>query len=206
MRRIDTPNSVPDLNGPGKTGFRDSNKTAGINATELAARLFNSWQEELAGIVEYTGAELDPEDNTQILTALLGIIGENIAPDASETVKGLVRLATAGEVKSLTGNSAVSAGGLKNIFSFTWGDVTASRAVNTIYTNSAQSFRFVSALVVAPASTTGYLMVNGLNVVRSGTSSSGALSTVIFCVIPPGATYQTSGFTSVTSWFEGNLT
>lgn len=50
--------------------YTDGNVAAGIPATRLRAAAFNAMQEELAGIVEGGGQELDPDDFGQVLKAL----------------------------------------------------------------------------------------------------------------------------------------
>lgn len=74
MRRIFTPNRVLDMFGLGKDGFKNSNKGAGVPATELDADLFNEWQEELAAIVEHGGGTLEPGTRNQIITKILALI------------------------------------------------------------------------------------------------------------------------------------
>ena len=74
-RRIDTPNRQVNLFGVGKDGFRDGNKAAFINPTELSAGFMNMLQEELAGIVEAAGLVLDPNNNNQLLQAVVKLGG-----------------------------------------------------------------------------------------------------------------------------------
>lgn len=70
MRRINTPNKVVDKFGAGKHGYKNGNKALGIIATELEADWFDSVQEEIANVIEGSGAALNPADNTQLLTAV----------------------------------------------------------------------------------------------------------------------------------------
>lgn len=70
MDRINTPNAVPDGNGPGKRGFRDGNKAEGINPTEFDAAWCNGVQEEIAAVIEAAGIVLDDENNAQLLAAI----------------------------------------------------------------------------------------------------------------------------------------
>jgi len=70
MDRINTPNAVPDGNGPGKRGFRDGNKALGILATEFDAAFCNGLQEEIAAVIESEGIALDDSDNAQLLAAI----------------------------------------------------------------------------------------------------------------------------------------
>ncbi|SQY55135.1 Uncharacterised protein [Escherichia coli] len=50
--------------------YTDGSVAGGIAATRLRAAAFNAIQEELANIVESAEMELDPDDMTQVLTAL----------------------------------------------------------------------------------------------------------------------------------------
>lgn len=74
MHRIDTPNRALNLWGAGKDGWRDGNKAAGINPTEFNAAMMNTLQEEFAGLVEFTGQTLDPNNNAQVLLAIEKLI------------------------------------------------------------------------------------------------------------------------------------
>lgn len=74
MHRIDTPNKSPDLFGAGKHGWRNGNKTLGINPTEFNAEMMNSIQEELAAIAEAAGLTLNPANNGQVLEAIQRMI------------------------------------------------------------------------------------------------------------------------------------
>ncbi|NHR07998.1 phage tail protein [Chromobacterium haemolyticum] len=70
MKRIDTPHSVPDLNGPGKPGFVDLNVATGVQGTEVSAAWLNMLQEELAGAVEAAGLALNGADSGQLRQAI----------------------------------------------------------------------------------------------------------------------------------------
>jgi hypothetical protein len=72
MKRIDTANFLANLFGAGKHGFQDANAVIGQQATNLNAAMWNTIQEELAGVVEGVGVALDPTgaDINQVLQAL----------------------------------------------------------------------------------------------------------------------------------------
>jgi len=74
MQRISTATAVPDLFGPGKSGFTDGDPVGGIPATNLHAPWFNSLQEEVAYIIEQAGIVLDVDDRAQLYKALRGFI------------------------------------------------------------------------------------------------------------------------------------
>lgn len=70
MRRISTPTAEQDLFGLGKHGFRNGNPSTASLSTRLHAEWFNAIQEELAAVIEGAGIALDPQNNTQLLSAL----------------------------------------------------------------------------------------------------------------------------------------
>lgn len=70
MHRIDTPTAQKDKFGAGKNGFTRGNPQTGTPATDLDDDYCDSIQEELAGIVEASGATLDKADRGQVLKAL----------------------------------------------------------------------------------------------------------------------------------------
>lgn len=70
MHRIDTSTKAVDLFGAGKHGFKNGNKAMGVAATAFEAAWPNAMQEELANVVELSGATLDSADNTQLASAI----------------------------------------------------------------------------------------------------------------------------------------
>jgi len=74
MFRINTLNAVLNLFGAGKNGYQDGNKALGVIPTSLSAATMNAIQEELAAIPEYVGMALDPNNNHQVLAAILQLI------------------------------------------------------------------------------------------------------------------------------------
>lgn len=70
MRRIATATRQLNKFGPGRDGFTNGDPIAGVVSTDLQAEWFDSVQEELAAVVEFAGMELDPNDNTQLVTAI----------------------------------------------------------------------------------------------------------------------------------------
>jgi hypothetical protein len=56
--------------------YTDGNVAGGIPATRLRAAALNAFQEELAGIVEGGGLDLDPDDSGQLLKALKLLFAE----------------------------------------------------------------------------------------------------------------------------------
>ncbi len=72
MKRIDSVNARPDVNGTGKAGFHDNSDLSGQDATYLTPDFLNTIQEELANLLELRGITLDPENRRQLFNALAG--------------------------------------------------------------------------------------------------------------------------------------
>ncbi len=70
MDRINTSNKAADLFGAGKHGFKGGNPATGEKATYFSPDWANQVQEEIAGVIEAAGLELDPADLTQMVDAL----------------------------------------------------------------------------------------------------------------------------------------
>ena len=66
MKRIDSVNARPDVNGSGKKGFHDNGDLPGQDATYLTPSWLNTVQEELANAIEQSGLNLDPNDPSQL--------------------------------------------------------------------------------------------------------------------------------------------
>ncbi|UGA37604.1 hypothetical protein JOS77_27140 [Chromobacterium haemolyticum] len=71
----DNRNPVRDKFGPGLHGFGPGNPQQGQPATTPGYELFDSWQEEMAAVVEGAGFKLDPNTNHQMLTAIRKCVG-----------------------------------------------------------------------------------------------------------------------------------
>lgn len=70
MKRIDSVNARPDVNGAGKNGFHDNADLAGQDATYLSPDWLNAIQEELANLLERNGKILDSNNNAQLYDLL----------------------------------------------------------------------------------------------------------------------------------------
>ena len=121
MQRVNTPGSVPNMHGQGKSGFVDGNPVTGTEPTQLSADLFNDYQEEICNVIEPL-FKLDGADKTQLRQAIGLMIknaldGYDVAlPEASILAAGIVKLsnslssdsqteaATANAVKTLQTN------------------------------------------------------------------------------------------------------
>lgn len=68
------------IDGPGATAenkFTEGNPSTGVPATQVTDAIMNALQEEIAAVIEDSGAVLDKLDNTQLLTALKGAFLRN---------------------------------------------------------------------------------------------------------------------------------
>jgi hypothetical protein len=85
-----------------------------------------------------------------------------------------------------------------------WSNVTASRAINTSYTNSTGKPIVVSVIVLANSSTTIASNVGDINI--ANTALTNAIRTTIQTIVPSGNTYMiftpNISATSVSSWTE----
>ncbi|NUL88333.1 phage tail protein, partial [Escherichia coli] len=70
MHRIDTPTAVKDKFGPGKNGFTDGNIRTGRHATWLNSAMWDALQEEICGVIEKAGIELNKEEHDQLYKAI----------------------------------------------------------------------------------------------------------------------------------------
>ena len=69
-RRTTGPNHEIDFHGPGKHGFVPGQPDLNLPPTHVTPADANSWQEEIANVVEYTGETLNPSDYTQLREAV----------------------------------------------------------------------------------------------------------------------------------------
>ncbi|EIF0503406.1 phage tail protein [Escherichia coli] len=82
MHRIDTLTAVKDKFGPGKNGFTDGNIRTGRLATWLNSAMWDAIQEELCGVIEKAGIELNKEEHDQLYKAILLLVGGAINEEA----------------------------------------------------------------------------------------------------------------------------
>ncbi|ALJ87487.1 tail protein [Acinetobacter baumannii] len=86
MKRIDSANARPDVNGAGKAGFHDNSDLSGQDATYLTPDFLNTIQEELANLLELRGITLDPENRRQLFNALAGKDDLDAAMDIVQSI------------------------------------------------------------------------------------------------------------------------
>lgn len=95
MHRIDTPTAQKDKFGAGKNGFTRGNPQTGTPATDLDDDYFDMLQEELAGVVEATGVNLEKSKHNQLLTALKALLLSRAHPFADIKADGAAAIAEA---------------------------------------------------------------------------------------------------------------
>ncbi|HHN8544942.1 TPA: hypothetical protein ACRR0B_004882, partial [Citrobacter werkmanii] len=95
MHRIDTPTAQKDKFGAGKNGFTAGNPQTGTPATDLDNDYFDMLQEELAGVVEASGVNLEKSKHNQLLTALKALLLSRAHPFADIKADGAAAIAEA---------------------------------------------------------------------------------------------------------------
>lgn len=104
MHRIDAPGHSSNM-------FTDGNPSLGTPSTRIWAKWLNNLQEEICTVIaaaDSPAIALDSAQNGQLLAAILDLINDaGGVPDATDTVKGKVELATNAE--TIAGTDAVRA-------------------------------------------------------------------------------------------------
>lgn len=190
MHRIDTATAQKDKFGAGKNGFTRGNPQTGTPATDLDGDYFDMLQEELVGVVEASGIELDKSKHNQLLTALKKLFLSRSNPFGDIKADGAEAIATALANLQLGEAAKVSLG-----VDQTWQDMTSSRSIGVVYTNTTgKPIQLLLDFVRPSASWSVNVRINGVAINGAGG----------YCpVIPNNATYQviTTGIPSV-SWRE----
>lgn len=104
MRRINTTNKATDLFGDGKHGWKNGVPGTADRPTEGQAEWFNALQEEIANVIEGSGAQLDPGQDDQLLQAVRSVPLSEIA-NTTDVSKGD---AAVGVKRTTTGAVATS--------------------------------------------------------------------------------------------------
>lgn len=111
MHRIDTPTAQKDKFGAGKNGFTRGNPQTGTPATDLDNDYFDMLQEELAGVVEASGVNLEKSKHNQLLTALKALLLSRAHPFADIKADGAAAIAEALSNLGLVGGNFASGQG-----------------------------------------------------------------------------------------------
>lgn len=118
-----------------------------------------------------------------------------VTPDATETVKGKVELATTAEVQAGTDTTrAVTPAGFQSA-SFglgqTWQNVATNRVAGVTYTNTTGRPIMVATVTGDPTATIIY--VDGLDIAQAKPDTSSGIGTAV-AIVPANSTYKCSHF------------
>lgn len=98
MFRIDHTTAVAVMPAPGTPGtpgfFTEGDPVGGIPATVVTQAWANAIQEEIVSVILSAGLSLNKTTNAQLLAAIQGMIAASEPPAASETVAGVLQIAT----------------------------------------------------------------------------------------------------------------
>ncbi|CNF83385.1 hypothetical protein [Yersinia enterocolitica] len=141
MHRIDTPSAQIDKFGVGKNGFTRGNPQTGVPATALDDDYFDAVQEELAGIVEAAGLELEKTDRAQVLAAIKLLIGSETNTKYLKVASNLAEIKAAGaaavastlENLGLTG-IGIGLPNMSDIANFDWQNFVFTAGANYVTT------------------------------------------------------------------------
>lgn len=135
------------------------------------------------------------------VTAQIGAIPA--VDDASETVQGIIEIATDAEVQTgADATKAVTPAGLKSAvigLGQTWQNVAASRAAGVTYTNSTGKPIMVSIEAEGPANACS-ISVNGVTITRAYTSTYSWAT--MATIVPNGSTYMVTSPVTIHIWQE----
>ncbi len=246
MQRVKTATAVTSRPAYTETGapgyFTSGDAVAAIPATVPGAQWFNQIQEEILNAIKAGGLTPDATRDDQLAAAIAQMIAAKAVTigEASETVAGIIKLATAQQMSTAASgvavtpdklgtaallnagtaanqllqlNSAgalpvVSAANVTGIFGQgqAWANVTASRAVDTYYTNNTGRPIIVSIRANAgtTASVVGLVSSDGVAV----SFGPGFASTTILplsLLVPNGFQYRlgaTTGSVTFYDWME----
>lgn len=99
MHQIDhstaAPFRPPRLPAGSPGWFTDGSAAGGIPFTILLADFLNMWQAEMLAILAEAGIDPDKDDDTQLVQSFLAIADERAAAQATESVRGAAKVATA---------------------------------------------------------------------------------------------------------------
>jgi hypothetical protein len=216
MHRIDTSTAQVDKFGAGKNGFTAGNPQTGTPATDLDEAFFDMLQEELAGVVEASGAVLDKTKHNQLLTALKALLlsrsnpfGDIKADGATAVAQaqsnlGLTEAAYGVAVVGSSRNARMNIASASASATFTADELVVSTAIGgKLYRLSSLNLSVNLATTGAGGMDTGTVPANGfvgLYVIYNPTTSTAALLAVnaSSAVVPEvyGGANMPSGYTA----------
>ena len=138
--------------------------------------------------------------------ALSKIKTESIADDAVTSAKIPANAITDSELKldddyAFTG-TITGAGDLSVGVSQTWTDVTSSRAVETVYTNSTGRPIFISVIGTTGTSQGMRWKIGGVEKAENTYTNSSNGRNEISAIVPNSVTYEVSGNATIRAWME----
>lgn len=128
-------------------------------------------------------------------------------PDATETTAGKAKIATTAIAQAGTNDTdIITAKKLRGAsfgFNQTYADVTASRSINTVFTNSSPKPIFLAISVSISARTYAYIYC-GANEATHEYSylSSGSSAATLYAIVNPFEEYRLTGALSIVKWRE----
>ena len=128
-------------------------------------------------------------------------------PNATETVAGKAKIATTAIAQAGVNDADfITAKKLRDAsfgFNQTYTDVTASRSINTVFTNSSPKPIFLAISVSISARTYAYIYC-GANEAMSEYSyiSSGSSAATLYAIVNPSEGYRLTGALSIVKWRE----
>ena len=169
------------------TGWRYSSLTPSNNLSDVADKAAAR-----ANLGVYSKAETD---------------GIAATPNATQTVAGKAKIATTAIAQAgLNDTDIITAKKLRDAsfgFNQTYADVTASRSINTIFTNSSPKPIFLAISVSISARTYAYIYC-GANEAMSEYSyiSSGSSAATLYAIVNPYEAYRLTGALNIVKWRE----
>lgn len=101
---------------PANAYFTEGNPSLGVPATQPGPWWFHMITEEMRKVITDAGLTPDHTDLTQLSAAIQAMIIASLAPDASETVKGIIEIATDAEAQNFTADKAIDGAKLNAAF------------------------------------------------------------------------------------------
>lgn len=169
-----------------------------------SAVVHKTGDETIAGVKTFSSSPIVPtptlaDNSTKVATTAFVLANAPVTPDATETTKGKVELATNAEVQAGTDTTrAVTPAGFRGASlgqGQTWQDVSASRASGVTYTNSTGKPIMVA---ISQSLSGGTITIGGV----SRMYASGASVQPFVFIVPNGVTYMASITIYSTYWHE----
>ncbi len=203
---------VPPIGGDPNDPYIDANPALGVEGSPVPAAAIEHPMREIMNVILAAGIIPDSGDLTQLSAAIQAMILASLAPDASETVKGIIKIATTAEAQALIDDiralTALKLAAVLDVTALgrnqTFQDVKAVRANNIIYTNtdSAPIMVFVSMTSTSTAQAI-FITIDDFEVQGSNGTAAGNSCYATF-IVPPGSEYKARmiNFSAILHWGE----